>query len=165
MRYIFRVIGIVVAVAASLTTSCRSSAPLQSRRISVGGTVLEIPDPAGFRPITPEMAPLFESAQQGVPAGNKEFFCYIAESEIRKARKGEWPAAERKFRLEFRGHVTFLRPELSMVSPRSARIPWSISGTRDGASDSRKLVRHGSTKDALYSLFLGLLFSGAGVPL
>lgn len=164
MRYVFGVIAIVIVVAAFLTTSCRSTAR-QSHRISVGGTILEITDPPGFRPITRDMAPFFESEEDGVPANNKEFFCYIAESEIPKALKGELPAAERKFRVQMdKGDIDvstspseFLEFKRLAKEQRDAMIEKIAKELRPSISPTSALPPHQETDQTWgYSAFAEL---------
>jgi hypothetical protein len=60
-----------------------------SSPISIGDTKLEIPNPPGFGPITPQMKELYQLQQQYIESGHDQLFAYIEESEIPKALNNE----------------------------------------------------------------------------
>ena len=70
---------------------------LRAVDISVGSTQISIPTPAGFSPVTKEMAKYAEFAARFVPATNKQFVVFLPEEDAVKAAKGEIPQSERKF--------------------------------------------------------------------
>jgi len=71
-----------------------------SSPISIGGTVLEIPNPPGFAAVTPQMTTLFRLEQQFVAPSNEHFISYIAESEIPKSLNDELPELGRRFSVQ-----------------------------------------------------------------
>jgi len=70
------------------------------RPISVGDTVIEIPDPPGFAPVTPQMTVLFQFKKQFVSPTNEEFLSYIPESEVQKALDDKIPELGRRFSVQ-----------------------------------------------------------------
>jgi hypothetical protein len=77
-----------------IPTACWSSA------VSVGGTLLEIPNPPGFAAITLQMTTLYRLQQRAASQGNQVLMCFIAESEIPKALKDEMPLMRRWFSIQ-----------------------------------------------------------------
>jgi hypothetical protein len=67
----------------------------QSRPMSVGGTMLEIPEPPGFALVTPQMATVLQARQSFRDPNAGHFFFYIQESEIPMALKGKLPSSGR----------------------------------------------------------------------
>lgn len=65
--------------------------------ISIGGTVLEIPNPPGFVVVTPEMRLISDAEQQSVVPEMERFFSYIAESEVPRVLNDELPELPRVF--------------------------------------------------------------------
>ena len=52
--------------------------------ISVGGQRLEIPNPSGYDPVTPQMSEVYELQKQFVGPRNREFVAFIPQEEPRR---------------------------------------------------------------------------------
>lgn len=68
--------------------------------ISVGGVSLAIPNPDGFRPVTPQMALLYEVQKEFVAPENEEFVAFIPEQDIPAALNGNIPDMPRRFTVQ-----------------------------------------------------------------
>jgi hypothetical protein len=65
--------------------------------ISIGGTQLSIPAPAGYSPITSEMKPYAEIAKRFVPPSNEQYALFLPQADTAIAAKGGIPESERRF--------------------------------------------------------------------
>jgi hypothetical protein len=65
--------------------------------ISVGGTRLSIPAPAGYSPITSDMEPYARLAKRFVPPSNEQFAVFLRDQDVALAVRGGLPKAQRKF--------------------------------------------------------------------
>jgi hypothetical protein len=72
----------------------------QSRPMSVGGTILDIPDPPGFAVVTPQMATVLQARQSLRDPNGGQFIFYIPESEVPVALKGTLPSSGRSCTVE-----------------------------------------------------------------
>ena len=61
---------------------------------------IAIPHPPGFRPVTPEMEPLYKLTRQLVPASNQEFLSFIPVSGVEAALQGQVPNLTRRFSVQ-----------------------------------------------------------------
>jgi hypothetical protein len=94
--------SVLVSFLVSLSLICTTG---RSSPVSVGDTMIEIPNPPGFAPVTPDMTTAFELTKQFVASTNREFFSYIPESEVLKAASGEIPAWERRCSVQTYGKL------------------------------------------------------------
>ncbi|MCL5280909.1 MAG: hypothetical protein M1376_13505 [Planctomycetes bacterium] len=110
------------------------SATGQSRPISVGGTIIEIPDPPGFATVTPQMTAVVQARQRLAFPESECLVSYIAESDIVQALRNELPKSGKVLWVQslkersntFMSPSSFLRikellkakmPDASKVSP------------------------------------------------
>jgi len=70
--------------------------PLMAVEISVGGTPITIPSPAGFVPVTEDMQPFEEISRRFVAPINVQLAQFISEPEAAMAARAEMPGAERR---------------------------------------------------------------------
>jgi len=68
--------------------------------MSIGGVALEIPNPPGFAPVTPQMAALYDLQKQFVAPTNEEFIAFISDAGVPVALRGEIPDLARRFSVQ-----------------------------------------------------------------
>ena len=68
--------------------------------ISIGGTLLTIPDPAGFSPVTQQMSVLYELEKQFVAPTNAEYVAFIPDQVVAAALKGDLSNLARRFTVQ-----------------------------------------------------------------
>lgn len=88
-----------------LATMLLASAVCAATDISIGGVPLQIPSPAGFSPVTPHMAELYELQKQFVAPTNEEFVAFIPDSEVSAALSGAIPDLRRRFAVQTAKHL------------------------------------------------------------
>jgi hypothetical protein len=86
---------VVLAVLAVLIPATGWSNP-----VSVGGTIIEIPNPPGFAAVTPQMTTVHQLLQNFVAPEDEGTVFYIAESDIPKALNNEMPDLGRRFSVQ-----------------------------------------------------------------
>lgn len=68
--------------------------------ISVGGVELDIPNPPGYGPVTPQMTVVYDLQRQFVAPTNEEFVAFIPEARRPAALRGEVPDLSRRFAVQ-----------------------------------------------------------------
>lgn len=86
----------VVVAAMLLLASTVSGAS----NIAIGGVSLEIPDPAGFSPVTQRMTELYDLQKQFVAPSNEEYIVFIPEQDVPAALRGDIPDLPRRFAVQ-----------------------------------------------------------------
>lgn len=71
-----------------------------ARQFAVGGTQIEIPTPAGFVRVTPEMTKVNDLVRHFVPATNEQLTLYIAEADAPAALAKDLPSLTRRLHVQ-----------------------------------------------------------------
>lgn len=74
--------------------------PVSAEKISVAGTKIEIPAPAKYAQVIPEMTALYTFQKQFVAPNNIEFISFIPEEDVPLALKDEIPYLERRMTVQ-----------------------------------------------------------------
>ena len=69
-------------------------------KVSIGDVGLEIPNPPGFVPVTPQMTALYDLHKRFVAPTNEEFIAFTPEATVPTAMRGEIPDLARRFAVQ-----------------------------------------------------------------
>lgn len=97
----FNVFGALSVGAISSSTNTPGNSSSNSvPPVDVGGVSVEVPAPANFVRLTPEMSELYALQSKFVPPNNEDLGCFISQGDAAAALAGEVPPLKRRFSVQ-----------------------------------------------------------------